>query len=283
MRVLSAIILTVFTLTDPTLVSRINNLKAEAKKAYLKNDFKTAIKHYRTLVDSLNVHEDEVLINLASAYYNSRDTANAISQYQALTASSKNQLRSKAQQQLGIIADQQGKSEEALNYFKQAIKSDLTNDDARYNYELLKKKIEEQKKQDQKDQKDKDDQNKDKDQEKKDQEKKDQEKKDQEKKDQEQKEKEKQEQEQKEKEKQKKDQEKKDQEQKDKEEEEKEDQKKEEEKKMPPSVKEKLEEMKISPEKAEMLLEAMRNQEKQYLQQNKRKATKPKEKNKPDW
>lgn len=278
MRVLAAIILTVFTLTDPTLVSRINNLKAEAKKAYLKNDFKTAIKHYRTLVDSLNVHEDEVLINLASAYYNSRDTANAISQYQALTASSKNQLRSKAQQQLGIIADQQGKSEEALNYFKQAIKSDLTNDDARYNYELLKKKIEEQKKQDQKDQKDKDDQNKDKDQEKKDQEKKDQEKKDQE-----QKEKEKQEQEQKEKEKQKKDQEEKDQEQKDKEEEEKEDQKKEEEKKMPPSVKEKLEEMKISPEKAEMLLEAMRNQEKQYLQQNKRKATKPKEKNKPDW
>jgi hypothetical protein len=41
-------------------------------------------------------------------------------------------------------------------------------------------------------------------------------------------------------------------------------------------VKQKLEQMKISPEKAEMLLEAMRNQEKQYLQQNKRKATKPK-------
>jgi Ca-activated chloride channel family protein len=52
---------------------------------------------------------------------------------------------------------------------------------------------------------------------------------------------------------------------------------------MPPDVKQKLEEMKISPEKAEMLLEAMRNQEKQYLQQNKRKATKPKEKGKPDW
>ncbi len=59
--------------------------------------------------------------------------------------------------------------------------------------------------------------------------------------------------------------------------------KKDQEKKMPPDVKQKLEEMKISPEKAEMLLEAMRNQEKQYLQQNKRKATKPKEKGKPDW
>lgn len=280
MRILAAVVLTLFTLTDPTLISRINGLKADAKKAYLKNDFETAIKYYRILVDSLNVREDEVLTNLASAYYNVKDTTRAIQQYQSLTASPKNQLRSKAQQQLGLIADQQGKHEEALNYFKEAIKSDLTNNDARYNYELLKKKIEEKKKQDQKN---KDEQNKDKDQEKKDQEKKDQEK-DQEKKDQEQKEKEKKEQEQKEKDQQKQDQEKKDQEQKDKEEQEKEEQdKKEQEKKMPPSVKEKLEEMKISPEKAEMLLEAMRNQEKQYLQQNKRKATKPKEKNKPDW
>jgi outer membrane biosynthesis protein TonB len=282
MRILAAVLLTLFALTDPTLISRINSLKADAKKAYLKNDFKTAIKKYRYLVDSLNVREDEVLLNLASAYYNLKDTTHALSQYQSLTASSKNQLRSKAQQQLGLMADQQGKQEEALRYFKEAIKSDLTNEDARYNYELLKKKIEEKKKQDQKK---KDDQNKDKDKEQeKDQDKKEEEKKDQEKKDQEQKEKEKKEQEQKEKDKQKQDQEKKDQEQKDKEEKEKEEQdKKDQEEKMPQSVKDKLEAMKISPEKAEMLLEAMRNQEKQYLQQNKRKATKPKEKGKPDW
>lgn len=281
MRILAAVLLTLFTLTDPTLISKINGLKADAKKAYLKNDFKTAITKYRYLVDSMNVREDEILLNLASAYYNLKDTTNALRQYQSLTASSKNQLRSKAQQQLGLIADQQGKQEEALSYFKEAIKSDLTNDDARYNYELLKKKIEEKKKEDQKK---KDDQNKDKDQDKKDQDKKEDEKKEDQKKDQEQKEKEKKEQEQKEKDKQKQDQEKKDQEKKDKEEKEKEEQdKKDQEKKMPPDVKQKLEEMKISPEKAEMLLEAMRNQEKQYLQQNKRKATKPKEKGKPDW
>lgn len=279
MRMLTAVLVALITLTDPTLISKINGLKADAKKAYLKNDFKTAINKYRYLVDSLNVREDEVLLNLASAYYNLKDTTHALQQYQSLTGSSKNQLRSKAQQQLGLIADQQGKQEEALTHFKEAIKSDLTNQDARYNYELLKKKLEEKKKQDQKKQ---DEQNKDKDQEKKDQEKKEEEKKDQEKKDQEQKEKEKKDQEQKDK--QKEEQEKKDQEQKDKEQKEKEEQqKKDQEKKMPPSVKEKLEEMKISPEKAEMLLEAMRNQEKQYLQQNKRKATKPKEKGKPDW
>lgn len=279
MRILAAVIITLLTLTDPTLISKINRLKADAKKAYLQNDFKTAITKYRYLVDSLNVKEDEVLLNLASAYYNVKDTSNAMGQYHALTASTKNQLRSKAQQQLGLIADQQGKQQEALTHFKEAIKSDLTNEEARYNYELLKKKIEEKKKQDQKKQDEKKDKDKDKDKkedEKKEDEKKEDEKKDQQKKDQ----KEKKEQEEKEKqEQQKKDQEKKDKEQKEKEEQ----QKKDEEKKMPPSVKEKLEKMKISPEKAEMLLEAMRNQEKQYLQQNKRKATKPKEKGKPDW
>ena len=46
---------------------------------------------------------------------------------------------------------------------------------------------------------------------------------------------------------------------------------------------EKLEQMKISEEKARMILEAMKNQEKQYLQQQKRKATKSRDRNKPDW
>ncbi len=48
-------------------------------------------------------------------------------------------------------------------------------------------------------------------------------------------------------------------------------------------IKDKLEEMNISPEKAEMILEAMKNNEKQYVQQNKRKATKRKDSDKPDW
>jgi Ca-activated chloride channel homolog len=41
--------------------------------------------------------------------------------------------------------------------------------------------------------------------------------------------------------------------------------------------------MEMSEEKAQMILEAMKNQEIQYLQQNKRKATKPEDRSKPDW
>ena len=54
-------------------------------------------------------------------------------------------------------------------------------------------------------------------------------------------------------------------------------------KETPPSVSNKLKQMEMSEEKAQMILEAMKNQEIQYLQQNKRKATKPKDKGKPDW
>ena len=41
--------------------------------------------------------------------------------------------------------------------------------------------------------------------------------------------------------------------------------------------------MKISPEKAKMILEAMKNQEVQYIQQNKKKARTRAKNDKPDW
>jgi len=266
---------------DPGDIGKINSLKSQAKEAYKKGDFKTAISKYRYLVDSLGVQEDEVKLNLANAYFQINDTTHTATSYQPLTQSTNPKIRSIANQQLGVLSNRQNKHEEALANFKQALKADPTNDDARYNYEMVKKKLEEQKKKEEEqkkndpnqkeENKDKKDQNKDqnKDQKQDQKEKQDQENKD--KKDQEQKEK--QDQEQKEKEK-------KEQQQKDQENEEKENKEK---KELPPSVSEKLKQMEMSEEKAKMILEAMKNQEIQYLQQNKRKATKPKDKGKPDW
>lgn len=54
-------------------------------------------------------------------------------------------------------------------------------------------------------------------------------------------------------------------------------------KELPPEVKQRLKDMNMSEEKAKMILEAMKNQEVQYLQQNKRKATRAKDRSKPDW
>ncbi len=269
--------------TDLDKIGKINSLKSEAKKAYLGGDYKTAVDTYKYLIDSLGVKEDEVLLNLANSYFQLQDTSNISNAYLPLTQSSNAKIKSVANQQLGVAANRQEKFEKALNYFKQALKADPTNEDARFNYELVKKKLEEQKKQDQqqkkedqkkdenkdekKDQQDKE--NKDQKQDQKDKQNKDQEEKD--KKEQEQKEKQSKEQQEKEKkEKEQKEQEQKDEQNKDK-------------KDIPPSVSEKLKEMQMSEEKAKMILEAMKNQEVQYLQQNKRKATKPKDKGKPDW
>ena len=42
------------------------------------------------------------------------------------------------------LSHRQGKLEEALTYFKSALKADPANEEARYNYEMVKKKLEEQ-------------------------------------------------------------------------------------------------------------------------------------------
>ena len=131
---------------DPSRIAKVNGAKSEARKAYMDGDYKKAVSMYTYLTDTLDVREDEVMLNLANAYFQVKDTANAISTYQSLTASPKSHIRSKAQQQLGILHHRQGKLEEALANFKEAIKADNANVDAKYNYEMLKKKLDEEKK-----------------------------------------------------------------------------------------------------------------------------------------
>lgn len=146
MKVLLFVILSFVTFTDPGKISRINTLKSEARKAFNAGDYQTAVSKYQMLKDSLLVNEDEIKLNLAHAYYQLKDSAQAISTYQEATASLDKSIRSKANQQLGIINNQQSKFEEALSNFKQAIKADPNNMDARYNYEMLKKKLDSEQK-----------------------------------------------------------------------------------------------------------------------------------------
>ena len=275
----SLLILIAF-LVDPGKIGQVNTAKSEAKKAYQRGEYKNAVAQYKILRDSLGVQEEEVNMNLAHSYFQLNDTLNAQNSYLPLTSSLNQKFKSVANQQLGVLANRGGKFEEALNYFKNSLKADPTNEEARYNYEMVKKKLEEKKKQEEQQQQQnkdnkKDDKKKDQKDDKENKDNKDQKDKDdkqsKEQKDKEQKDKDQKDKEQKEKEQQKKDQDKDSKEEKDKKE------------KENPSVSDKLKEMKMSEDKARMVLEAMKNQEVQYLQQNKRKATKPKSKNKPDW
>ena len=290
-------ILLLSTFNDLDKIVRVNKTKKEAREAYLNGDYEAALNKYRYLTDSLQVIDDDIRLNMANAYYNLADTAQAIDTYSQLFDSKSKTVKSTAHQQMGILSSKNKKFEEALDHFKEAIKANPANEDARYNYELMKKILKEQEEQEQQ-QQNQDQQNNEenKDQEQKDQEQQNQ---DQQNKDQQQQNEEQQKQEEQDQnkegegEEQEKDQEQQQEEQKKEEGEQKEEQQpkpqegeeaeeKEGEEQQNP-LSEKLEEMKISEEKAKMILEALKNKEIQYYQQNKRKPTKRKDPKKPDW
>lgn len=299
MKYLIITILLLAPVNDINKIAKKNELKKQAKEAYADGNFKKAIETYHFLLDSMGVDEDGIKLNLANAYYQSADTTSAINYYDQLTASDNHKIASVAYQQRGIIKNKQKKHKPALEDFKHALRKNPYNEEARYNYEILKKLLNEQKQEDQQqnqdqeqdkqeDQEQKQDQQKQKDkqqnQDQKDQEqekKEDQEKQDQEKQDQ----KEGEESEQDQKDQQKSDEQKEGEDQEKKNEGKPEEpsddqQQKKDQMNMSPD---KLKELQISEEKAKMILEAMKNQEIQYLQQMKKKATKRPSSSKPDW
>lgn len=132
---------------DLNKITRVNRAKRAAEEAYKNEDFETAISAFRLLTDSLGVNEDPIYLNLGNAYFQQKDTTNAVQFYGKVLSSNDNNLRSLAYQQMGIINKQKNKLKEAMADFKSSLKSNPTNEDARYNYELLKKIVDEQEQQ----------------------------------------------------------------------------------------------------------------------------------------
>lgn len=285
------VLLLLLNTTDPGEISKYNRLKNKAEIAFEHGQFDVAATNYSMLYDTLNAEDPAIALNLAHSYYQLGDSANAMLKYQAAATSSDRKVKSVAYQQLGVMADKPETLNESLQYLKSALKADPTNEEARFNYEVVKKKLEQQRqnqddqqKQDQQDQ-DKKNEDQEKNQDQQDQQQNDQENQDQENQEQDNQEQQDQDQENQEKQ----DQEKQDGEQKEGEEQEQKEQqdqqgeKSEEQKNQEMSTKEKLEQMNISEEKAKMILEAMKNNEIQYIQQQRRKPTKAPESGKPDW
>lgn len=258
-------------------IATINRLKQEAEAALQQKEYQQAANYYSQLVDSLSVDDEAIRLNLAHALLMAGDTATAQRNYGLLTSSKDRSLRSVAYQQIGVVASNQKKYKEALAVFKESLKANPANEEARYDYELVKKLLEQQ--QNQEEQQQGKDQNEQQEDQKKDQ----------------QQEGEQQEQEQNQEGEQSEEQEGQQQEQQSGEQEspepneqdaqegeQSEGEKNEEEQPASPTA-EKLKEMNISEEKARMILEAMRNNEMQYIQQNRRKPQKPRDRTKPDW
>lgn len=266
-------VLLLFVSTDPTKIGEVNDMKKAAKRDYEALHYQAAAQKYRYLIDSLGVNEDEVALNLANALFQLGDSTTA-AHYSTLVASANPAIQSKALQQLGVLANRNERPEQALEYFKKSVKANPVNDEARFNYEMVKKKLDEQKnRQDQNQQNDS--------QQKKDQQ--DQKQQSQQNKDQQNQQDQKNQQDQDQQKKEEQNKARKDEQQKNQEQQARDEKEAQQNQLEKQNLAEKLKDMNMSEEKARMILEAMRNQEIQYLQQKKRKSNMPRDNSKPDW
>lgn len=130
-------------------IAHTNELKEKAREAYLQEDFERSAALYQVLVDSFQVREEAVQLNLANSLYQSGKTEEADPAYRELAANAKDpHIRSAAYQQLGVEASRSQNLADAATYFKQALKSNPLNEVARYNYELARKKLAQEQEQD---------------------------------------------------------------------------------------------------------------------------------------
>ncbi|MGB3618893.1 MAG: tetratricopeptide repeat protein [Catalinimonas sp.] len=256
-----------------TRIARQNQLKAEAERAFVAEDYPVAIDRYRML-DSLGGGTPAATLNLAHAYYHAEQPEAAGRTYQRLVNAPDPALRSVAWQQLGVMAHGEKRYDEALSHFKEALRADPTNEAARRNYELTKQQKEQEQQQEQQDGENKDQQEQEENQENQEQE-----------------------------ENQKNQEGDQDQQQQDEQSEEEREQPGEEQQQegqqesadqqegqegeesdQPPQVdQEQLEKMNLSEEKARMILDAMRDSEIQYLQEKKHHSRRSYDPNRPDW
>lgn len=126
-------------------IARENELKENAKEAYESGDYPTASGIYRVLIDSFAVKSDAVRLNYAHSLHKIGKDQEADANYRELVANGKDKIiQSLAYQQLGVLATKNNNLQDAVTYFKQSLKANTENDGARYNYELAKKRLEQQ-------------------------------------------------------------------------------------------------------------------------------------------
>jgi len=120
-------------------ISRINTYAQQAAQAYARQEYSTAIAAYTYLLNDLEVADDQLRLNLAHAYYQAKQLTAAQQEYRLLADHPTPQMRAIAHLQLGNIAALKKQYKQALALYKQALVAESDNEAARYNYELLKR------------------------------------------------------------------------------------------------------------------------------------------------
>ncbi|MDX2305569.1 MAG: tetratricopeptide repeat protein [Microscillaceae bacterium] len=122
-------------------VRNINLLQEEAQIAFYKKDYFMSILKYNHLINSYQIEDEHILLNLAHAYFHTNKQDQSTYYYLQAIKKGVPDTKSIALNQLACIEYENNNLEEALSLFKEAILNNPFNSKARYNYELLKKKL----------------------------------------------------------------------------------------------------------------------------------------------
>lgn len=120
-------------------ISRLNQYSAEAAEAYREQNYVKAITAYEYILNNLEIKDDQLRLNLAHSYFRANLLTQAQEQYTLLTDHPSNHITAVVHLQLGNIAAKNKKYKKALGLFKRALLAEPANEAARYNYELIKK------------------------------------------------------------------------------------------------------------------------------------------------
>jgi hypothetical protein len=117
-----------------------NQFALQAESAYNKKNYLQAAALYERVRQTKGqTPSPAVLLNLAHSYFQLHEYSRASPLYRALLKTQDPKMLSLVTTQLSIIEAEEGNFTKAVNYSIQAMKADETNDAARYNYELLQK------------------------------------------------------------------------------------------------------------------------------------------------
>lgn len=120
-----------------TEIGKKNRAIKEAAKSYAETDYEKSVADHLRLSSEFGISSPNASFNLALSYHYNGQVEEAQRTYQSLQSSTDKLIASFAANQNGIILAQQNKYQEALSAFKFSLIKDPYNEEARYNYELL--------------------------------------------------------------------------------------------------------------------------------------------------
>lgn len=127
--------LTIFLLS----IFSFGNPLENATLLFKNQKYTDAILEYKKSLEAYPKQAQKIKYNLGQSYLAADSLEDALSVFHQAAEGTDNVLRGMALNEIGILQIRLSKSEEALNSFQKALIADPENENARYNYELLRK------------------------------------------------------------------------------------------------------------------------------------------------